>query len=34
MLIMICKKQGARELKRDKGNKMLATRVRKTREFR
>jgi hypothetical protein len=36
---MICKKQEARELKRDKRqeknlNEMLATRVRKTRELR
>jgi hypothetical protein len=30
---MICKKQGAMELKRDKRNEMLATKVRKTREL-
>jgi hypothetical protein len=31
---MICKKQEARELKRDKRNEMLATKVRKIRKLR
>ena len=31
---MISKKEGARKLKRDKRNEMLATRVRKTSELR